>query len=233
METESLDLAGLSRYLRRDARELRKWADQGRLPGRRVGGDWRFSRAEVSDWLIDQLSGYNDAELANVEAGVATEAPALGVSLLANLVGVSTTAVPLSSRTANALLAELVDVANGDWHVFDQSRVLSAVRAREELGPTLWPGGVAVPHPRRPMPDALGESIVAIGRTFTPIPFGLRGETVDLFFLVLCRDSSLHLQTLARLSRLCQRDGFLDSLREAETAKDLVARLVAADTGLK
>ena len=51
------------------------------------------------------------------------------------------------------------------------------------------------------MPNALGESVIAYGRTTTGIPFGgERGALTDIFFLVLCRDDRTHLQVLARLS---------------------------------
>ena len=53
-----------------DARDLEKLAAQGRLPARRVAGDWRFNRSEVNDWLEQEFPGYSDAELHGVEAGI-------------------------------------------------------------------------------------------------------------------------------------------------------------------
>jgi PTS system nitrogen regulatory IIA component len=76
---------------------------------------------------------------------------------------------------------------------------------------------VAIPHPHRPLPGALGEAVVAYGRTASGIPFGADlGGLTDLFFLVACRDDRTHLRVLARLSRLLLRPGFLDELRAAE-----------------
>src|SRR5262249_58507724 len=78
--------------------------------------------------------------------------------------------------------------------------------------------GVAIPHPRRPLPQALGESVMAFGRTTSGIPFGAsHGNLTDIFFLVCCRDERTHLHVLARLSRLMLRPGFLDELRAAQT----------------
>jgi PTS system nitrogen regulatory IIA component len=68
------------------------------------------------------------------------------------------------------------------------------------------------------LPAALGESVIAFGRTASPIPFGAPGgELTDIFFLICCRDDRTHLRVLARLTRLLQRHGFLEELREAET----------------
>jgi nitrogen PTS system EIIA component len=111
--------------------------------------------------------------------------------------------------------------------------VLSAVRAREDFHSTAQPGGVALPHPRRPLPAALGESLVVFGRTSSGVPFGApdRGLT-DLYFLVLCRDEPTHLKVLARLARLFLRPGFLDELRAAETPVDARAVIEAAERAL-
>src|SRR2546428_424989 len=65
---------------------------------------------------------------------------------------------------------------------------------------------------------ALGDSVLAYGRTSTGIPFGAtHGHLTDIFFLVCCRDERTHLRVLARLARLLLRPGFVDGLRDAET----------------
>ena len=44
MGSDMMDVDQLAAYLRRDAREVGKLASRGRLPGHRVGGEWRFAR---------------------------------------------------------------------------------------------------------------------------------------------------------------------------------------------
>jgi PTS system nitrogen regulatory IIA component len=98
---------------------------------------------------------------------------------------------------------------------------------------TALPQGVAIPHPRRPLPSALGESVVAYGRTASGIPFGApHGSLTDIFFLVCCRDDRTHLRVLARLTRLFLREGFLESLREADTPGETYERITAAEREL-
>ena len=111
----------------------------------------------------------------------------------------------------------MVNLAENTWQVYDAEAVLTAVRQREEMASTAVASGVAIPHPRRPLPTALGESLIAYGRTASGIPFGEpNGSLTDIFFLVCCRDDRTHLQVLARLSRLLLRQDFLDALRAAE-----------------
>lgn len=214
MPHEMMNLEQLADYLRRDVREVTKLASRGHLPGQKVSGQWRFARAEINHWLETQLPGYSDEQLSNLETHYATDLE----PLIATLLTPETTAVPLPASTRASVLRELVRLAEQTWHVFDPEAIHEAIRQREELGTTALPSGVAFPHPRRPMPSILGESVIACGRTASPIPFGAaRGGLTDVFFLVCCRDDRTHLRVLARLSRLLLRPGFLDQLRDADS----------------
>lgn len=46
-----LTLADAARLLRADEREIARLAETGTLPGRRIGGRWRFARAALLAWL--------------------------------------------------------------------------------------------------------------------------------------------------------------------------------------
>jgi PTS system nitrogen regulatory IIA component len=120
------------------------------------------------------------------------------------------------------VLRELVRLAEQSWQVYDSDAILQAVQAREELASTALANGVAIPHPRRPLVNALGESLIAFGRTASGIPFGAEnGNLTDIFFLVCCRDDRTHLRVLARLSRLLLQPRFLDDLRAADSATEV------------
>ncbi len=49
--TEVLTLQDCAALLQVDSGALRRLAEAGELPGRRIGGHWRFSRWAVLDWL--------------------------------------------------------------------------------------------------------------------------------------------------------------------------------------
>lgn len=228
MGSETMDIEQLAVYLKRDARELTKLADRGQLPGRKVGGAWRFAQAEINHWMEGQLRGCTDEQLKALD-----EAREDGVPILPGLIPEACVAVPLAARTRSSLLRELVRLAEESWLVYDPDAVLDAINSREEMGSTAQEGGVAVPHARRPLPGAVGESLVAFGRTASGIPFGGTNRTLtDMFFLVLCTDADEHLKVLARLARLFRRPGFLDELRAAETPAAARNHLIRAEREL-
>jgi PTS system nitrogen regulatory IIA component len=197
------------------------------LPAQRVGGEWRFSRTEINQWLESQLASYDDSQLAALQRS-GSSGPVLG-SLLAR----ESVAVPLKAGTRASALRELLALAEATWQVYDPEAVYEAIRNREEQATTALPNGVAIPHPHRPLPAALGESVVAFGRTSSGIPFGAPdGSLTDLFFLVACRDDRTHLDVLTRLMRLLMRDGFLDQLRAAPSAEEVHELIVRGELEL-
>ena len=231
MGDETMGLQELAAYLSRDARDINRLASRGYLPGQKVGGEWRFHRAEIHHWIETQMHAYTEQELAALERGGDRghrEEP-----LLSALMTEATVEVPLVATSRTSVLRALVGVAEQSWQVYDPDAVLAAIQTREELSSTGLPSGVAIPHPRRPLVNALGESIIAYGRTGSGIPFGApQGALTDIFFLVLCRDDRTHLKVLARLSRLLLRPQFLDELRSADSPAETFRLIESAELDL-
>jgi PTS system nitrogen regulatory IIA component len=230
MGNDMMDLNQLATYLQRDAREVSRMASRGYLPGHKVSGEWRFHPAEINHWIETQMHAYTEQELSALESGPehAAEQP-----MLSGLLTESTMAVPLHASSRASVLRELVRLAEQSWQVYDAEAVLEAIKQREEMGSTALDSGVAVPHPRRALPKALGDHVVAYGRTVNPIPFGSgRSGLTDILFLICCRDDRTQLRVLARLSRLMLRPGFVDELRAAPTAAETLQVIEAAESEL-
>lgn len=226
MEGEMMNLEQVATYLQRDVREVTKLASRGNLPGKKISGVWRFARTDINYWIETQLHGYSEEQL------TALEHQECDGPLVSTLLSEATIAVPMPAATRSSVLKELVNLAEQSWQVYDPEAILTAIRQREDLGSTALEGGVAIPHPRRPLPAALGESLLAFGKT-SAIPFGgNHGGMTDLFFLVCCRDHKTHLSVLARLSRLLLRNSFLDQLRAADTGAESYRVIQSAEEAL-
>jgi PTS system nitrogen regulatory IIA component len=229
---EFLSLDELARQLGRDRRELDKLVQRGRIPGRRVDGEWRFHSAEIRHWLEQEMRGYSSDELAAIEES--QHSVEFGVETpLSGLLDPATVQVPLDARTRRSVLESLIEVAGRTYQIWEPALLLEAVLEREAVLSTGFDNGVAIPHPRNPLPHALGASLVAYGRTFSGIPFGApKRALTDLYFLVLCRDSKTHLSVLARLGRLLQVPGFLEELRSIDDSAASYEAICAADARL-
>jgi PTS system nitrogen regulatory IIA component len=227
MGNDTMDLGQLASLLGRDARELGKLATRGHLPGKKVGGEWRFATAEIHQWLEREMPGLSDTQLKALETLPADD------PFISTLLPLDCINLELPARTRGSVVRELVKLAERSNLVWDPDAVREAVAAREEMATTARPEGYAIPHPRRRLPNTLGDSVIALGRTSSGIPFGAaRGHSTDLFFLVCCTDDALHLRTLARLARLLRTPGLLDALRAAETPAEAWGLIDSAERGL-
>jgi len=233
MSREDFDIPALARYLHLDPGQVTRLAERGQLPGRRIGGQWKFSSEEVHHWLEDRLGGGGDAELAHVEA-VLDAAPGQPSQLeLAQLLSTEAIRLPLEARTRNSVITSMVEAAMDTGMLWDAGKMADAVKVRENLHSTALESGVALLHPRRPLPHILGESLLAFGRTSSGIPFGSEtGRLTDLFFLICATDDVTHLQILARLSRLLTDRDFLPGLRAAQSPQEVIDHIAATEQRL-
>ena len=229
MAHEWFSIDDLARQLGRDRREIERLASRGRIPAHKRGEDWQFHAAEITQWLEQEMREYSDSQLAALEVAQASPevSPEIPVS---SILKPELVQIPLEARTKRSVLECLIEVAGRTWQVWEPATVLKAVQEREKLHSTAFDIGVAIPHPRTPLPDAVGSPLVAFGRTMSGIPFGAANNSLtDCFFLVLCQDTRTHLQVIARLARMIQLPEFLPQLREADDAQSTFEIIVNAE----
>ncbi len=234
MADDDFDVESLAAYLHLGAAQVARLAERGKLPCRKVQGQWRFSRAEIHHWLEGRIGLSDEGELTEMEGFLRPSASSTAERppSVAELLPIEATAVPLLARTRGSVVKEMVDLAAQTGLVWDPERMAEAVAAREELHSTALESGVALLHPRRPMASILGGPVLAFGRTSRGIPFGGTMLT-DVFFLICSAEDRGHLQVLARLSRLIANGEFLASLRTADDAAAVHATIEQAEAELR
>lgn len=234
MPDDDFDVPSLAAYLHLSPAQVHRLVERGKLPGRRVAGDWRFAAAEVHHWLEERIGLSDEDELHRVEDALQAAGPrADGELSIAALLPPQAIEIPLAARTRNSVIASMSEVAARTGWLWDPQKMADAVRSREEMHPTALESGVALLHPRRPMPSIVGQAFLALGRTETGIAFGgSRGVLTDVFFLICSTDDRGHLQTLARLSRLIASPSFLPELRSAGDPPAVLETIRRAEGGL-
>ncbi len=230
MSFSNMTLEELARHIGMDARDVKKLADRGKLPGRNIGGEWRFNRAELLEWLQHEMHFLDVRDLLNLERAM-TETP--------DEVAISRFVFPeaiephLPARSKPSVPRELARVAERTGLVYDAAGLCDALEQREALHSTALPGGFAFPHPRRPDPYFSAQPLVVIARVPQGIPFGaMDGRLTDVFVMVCCHDERQHLHALARLSMLFASQ-LADEIRDAgDDVDQIVKALVECERGL-
>ena len=233
MPHRDFDVAGLARYLHLSPEQVLRLAERGKIPGRKVAGQWRFPRAEVHHWLEQKIgAAEDDAQLAQLETVVSqpTAGPSETIfTSLTDLMPPEAIAIPLQARTRNSVVSQMVELAARTGLLWDKQAMTEAVLAREAMYPTALENGVALLHPRRPMRSILAQPILCLGITTSGIPFGGPCLT-DIFFLICSVDDPGHLRVLTRLSRVIGQPDVLPALRaasDAETARQVIRQAEA------
>jgi PTS system nitrogen regulatory IIA component len=215
----------LAEYLQLSQRTIYRLLDRGDLPAVKVGGQWRFRRAAVDEWLDVNMQRLDAASLHALD-----EDEAIGRTprLLAPLIAPENAqlVVPAAARddAVRAFVAQVhfpEDVSS--------SMVAERVLERERMCSTALSDGVALLQTPRTRPRVLTtHDLIAIGRIETPINFGaLDGSPTDTLILLLARSERDQLALLAKLARLCREQSFLPALhhaRSGDAAIDLIRR---------
>ncbi|QDT03613.1 putative fructose-like phosphotransferase system subunit EIIA [Rubripirellula lacrimiformis] len=212
---EDLDVAQLAAYLHLLPDQVSKMAMRGRLPGRKVGGEWRFSEAEIHHWLEEQIGVSDREELEKVQDVLDRADPQAVDRPIHEMCSIDSIEIPLNARTRGSVIRSMCNLAGQTGLMWDAPAMAEAVAAREQMHPTALDCGVALLHPRRPQTSILADSVIALAVCPSSIPFSDQGQMTDIFFLICSYDDTVHLRILAKLSRMISTDGMLDRIRAA------------------
>ena len=226
MPYRNMSLDEFARHVGMDARDVWKLADRGQLPGQKIGGEWRFNRARVTEWLQQELPSLEERRLIEVERAMGDVNAQDDALFVTDLIGLEGVDLYLPARTRNSVLRELIRLVGRTGLLWDEQGLFRAVGKREQMVSTALPNGVAIPHPRQPMPYATAEPLICLARVPAGIGFGAPDRKLtDLFFLICTHDDRYHLRVLARLVRMLDEDT-LNELRQFEQPEDALALLV-------
>lgn len=233
MADDDFDISSLAAHLHMLPAQISKLADRGKIPARRLSGQWNFSRAEIHHWLEDRIGLSSADELAEMETNLQrTDTSEMGEVSITALLPVDHIAVPLAAKTRSRVISSMADLAATTGMLWDPDKMAEAVTAREAMHPTTLDVGVALLHPRRPQASILGEAVVALGITGQGIPFGGTSGLTDVFFLLAATNDHEHLRLLARISRMISDPEWLALLRTASDSQTAHELLVARDAEL-
>jgi len=139
----------------------------------------------------------------------------------------------LKATNLEELLAEMSERVAAAGLVRDPEDLARRLLEREKLGCTGLGDGIAIPHCKL---KEVEDVVLAIGVSARGVDFHASdGIPVSLILLALSPADApaLHLQALARISRVLRIPGIADSLRRAASAEEIAETLREAETEVK
>ena len=207
------DVAGL---LNVSEKTVYRWIDDGKLPGYRISGQYRFNRAELLAWATANRIQASSGIYLEPESDGATP-PTLEGSLKSGGIHyrVNGHDVPTALRTAVSLLHLQPEV--------DREFLLQMLLAREGMASTGVGGGIAIPHIRNPIVLHLPQPMLSLSFLEAPIDFGaMDGESVRVLFLLVCPSVKTHLQLMSQVAFALRDPIFLSVIQQQGSREEIV-----------
>jgi nitrogen PTS system EIIA component len=206
------------------------------IPALNINGIHYFRRQDVVDWLDQKIQTLDASRLNELEAklegdSVDFNSARTAPKSISDLLHEGSISLGQMYSSKRMVLEKLTDLAEKSGKVVNREHLLASLIERESLCSTALPGGVAITHPRRPLPLAVTDTVLAFLHLRTPIPFGAEDETpTELFFLIAAQDERQHLHTLSRIARILRSDT-IEKLKAKDvvTQHDVLKILTAAE----
>jgi PTS system nitrogen regulatory IIA component len=177
-----------------------RWLADGKIPSVRIGAQHRFNRTELMLWA--ESSGR--AHVAHQMTGAPRS-----LSLALQHGGIHYRVEGEDVETSIRHLVALTRIESVDINL-----LVKLLLDREAMESTAIGDGIALPHPRNPIPH-LDEPRLALGFLESPVDFrALDKKPVQALFLLLSPSSGEHLNLLSRVSHMLRNPIFSQLIKK-------------------
>jgi PTS system nitrogen regulatory IIA component len=219
-----LELKEVSELLNVSESKIKKWVEEGKIPSYKLGHQYRFSRAEIEDWVMKSASQDLDDPLnKDNKKEDSKEAPNLGMQQFSLFRAIHKGGVYLDcDKVTKEEIILWTTKKLAEKFNWDPDVIAELLIDRETLMPTALNNGVGVPHTRDFL---IGTHFDVIAVVFlqNPIEYGALDEKPvhTLFFLFACEDKR-HLNLLAKLAHLASQEEALALFEQRPHQADLL-----------
>jgi PTS system nitrogen regulatory IIA component len=215
-----LTLEEVSRYLKLSQKTVLRMVHSGKIPCAKVGGQWRFVRAVIDDWLLAKMKVVPKNDLVRL-----IEADA-GAVLLSRLLRPELIELNIRPGSKHAVLGQLVRPLVAAGIVKDERSFLLRLLHREQMASTAVGKSVAIPHIRNPRENPEGGPALCVGICPEGTDFhAVDGKKTNLFFLLYTDSEIVHLRIMGRITRLLRDEQTVSGLVSARD-KEQVMRII-------
>jgi len=213
-----LTLKELADYLRVNERTILRMLKSGQIQGVKIGGQWRFNGSQIDQLFFPENppTGPDVVPLQDFTQGHFN----IPVS---RLLKEDRMIMEMAAKDIDGVIEELSEPFARKTLLLDTHDLKNRLLAREKLLSTGIGRGIAIPHPRDPIPTLREPAILIFGRKNKGVDFhAVDQNPVHLFFLLCCQNIEIHLHMMGALARILQDTPFLEGCRQAKKAEDII-----------
>lgn len=221
MDLEIKDVADL---LSLPEMTIHQWAAVGKIPAYKIDHQYRFSRLEVENWMLEQNFGKS---LRSKTDPASTGRKQFGLYRAVNGGGVFH---DIRGQTKEQVLRAAVKRIAPRLGL-DAEVITELMLDREALQPTALNHGIGVPHTRECILEA-GKNVVVVVFPQEPIAYGaLDGQPVHTLFFLFASEDKPHLQLLAKIAHLSSHPESVAFLQTKPSQSALLAYIKEWEIG--
>jgi excisionase family DNA binding protein len=218
----------LAEYIKLNEKTVIKLAQNGQIPGVKIGNQWRFHLSAIDAYLQEKIVHAPDTELDMI---INTSPDLVPLSRLTNH---DLFELDSKAQDRKDVLSELAQLAYINKLTPSVDDLITQLGKREKMLSTAIGNGVAVPHPRHPSPELFKEPKIVILRTMAGINYGAPdNKPVYLFFMTCAPNEFVHLRLLAKISKLLHVSIAVKKLMRVKTKKEMFQILLEFDRDLQ
>ncbi len=214
----------LSEYIKLNEKTVIKMAQNGELPGIKIGNQWRFHSTAIDKYLQGQRVKSPDE---GSDLLIQTEEKIIPLS---RLISAELMDLDLKAENMEEVLIALTKIAKENGLTLQNDLLLKELRKREKMMSTAIGKGAAVPHPRNPSTELFQKPNIVFMRSKKGIEFNAPdGKNVYVFFMICAPNELLHLRLLAKIAKLLQMENIMERFLCAQTKEQIMQILLEFD----
>ena len=200
---------------------IRRWLLDGKIPAYKLNRQYRFSRIEIENWMMQQkldlaqeqknFTASREEQIYPLPKKESSPSGNQQFSLYRalNRGGVYT---DITGQTKEAVICNTMERIAPTLRL-DPDVLSELLLDREQLMPTAFNNGVAVPHARECLQHVPFDLVTAVFLE-KPIEYGALDEKpVDILFFLFATGDKIHLHLLSKIAHLSSHDTILNFFR--------------------
>jgi PTS system nitrogen regulatory IIA component len=202
-----------------------RWANQGKIPCKLKGGNFLFKKNEIVSWARSHhLRMKEDSK---------TQDPKANKDEIGLFHAVSRGMIyhRLEGNDVYSVLKNAVEKMEFEGDA-DKKLILDELIGREEIASTGIGNGVAIPHPRRPLPLGLNSPVIWVFFLAESVDFNaVDGKPIFVLFFMFSPSTQVHLNLLARLSFCLREKTFMSMLKKRSQPDVFLSAISRIESG--
>ncbi len=217
-----LTLKELADHLKVNDRTILRMLKSGQIQGAKIGGQWRFNGSQIDSLFFPIKKAAMEDEVPLSELTRSNfQVP------ISRLINANRFFFDMKATNIEEAITELTDSKVFSTLVLDIPDLRARCMAREGLLSTAVGKGIAVPHPRDPIPSMRVPGAVVFGRSAKGIDYNAPdGKKVNLFFLIVSQTIELHLYLMGRIANLLKEKSFLTLCKKSTNPEEIIQAIM-------